>query len=217
MKNVNLYNQDGSLCLEAQTLLSRKPDDISMGEWRKKLKKFRAQLSAEDLKEFNRVKATAANAIWRAENPEKAKVVNANWRAENPEKAKAVNAIWRAENPEHTASYTSNYHMQRSSRDPLYRLQCNMRIMGNRVVKQLALGKKPACTKKWQGCTAEELKTHFESLFTEGMYWDNYGEWHVDHIRPVSSFAPEEWEQINHYTNLQPLWAEDNLSKSDSW
>lgn len=228
----NLYNQDGSLCSEAQLLLSSKPDDISMGEWRKELKEFRVQLSAEDLKEFNRIKAKAANASWRAANPEKAKSVNANWRAENPEKAKSVNANWRAENPEkaktlnaiwrdenheYIASYVNNYRKQRKANDPLYRFQCNMRIMGNRVVKQLALGKKPACTLKWQGCSAEELKTHFESLFLEGMTWDNYGEWHVDHIRPVSSFASEEWEQINHYTNLQPLWAKDNLSKGDSW
>ena len=111
----------------------------------------------------------------------------------------------------------NDYHKQRKAKDPLYRLHCNMRSIGNRVVKQLSLGKKPACTEKWQGCTAEELKAYLESLFTEGMTWENYGEWHVDHIRPVSSFAPEEWEQINHYTNLQPLWAEDNLSKSDSY
>ena len=69
-------------------------------------------------------------------------------------------------------------------------------------------------TFKWIGCSPEELKTHLESLFTEGMTWQNYGEWHVDHIRPICSFTTEEWEQVNHYTNLRPLWAEDNLAKS---
>jgi hypothetical protein len=49
------------------------------------------------------------------------------------------------------------------------------------------------------------------------MSWDNYGQWHIDHIRPISSFKQEEWEQINHYTNLQPLWAEDNLKKSNKY
>ena len=239
MKSISLYNQEGSLCSEAQLLLSTKPDDVSMLAWRKTLKEFGSRMSAEDLKEFKRLrnkqnsakwrtenieKAKQSSSDWRAENPEKTKENNANWRAENPdycanwrtknpEKSKENNANWRAENPEYAASYINNYHKQRKAKDPLYRLQCNMRIMGNRVVKQLALGKKPACTLKWQGCTAEELKTHFESLFQEGMTWDNYGQWQVDHIRPVCSFSAEEWEQINHYTNLQPLWAKDNYSK----
>ena len=70
-------------------------------------------------------------------------------------------------------------------------------------------------TFKWIGCSPEELKAHLESLFTEGMTWENYGKdgWHVDHIRPICSFTAEEWEQVNHYTNLRPLWAEDNLAK----
>jgi hypothetical protein len=246
MKSISLYNQDGSLCSEAQLLLSGKPDDMSIVEWRKKFKEFKFWLTPADLKEFGRLKAKAVNVNWRAQNPEKAKAVNVNWRAqnpekakenntkwraenpekakenntkwraENPEKAKENNTKWRAENPERSASYIKNYHKQRRAKDPLYRLQHNMRVMGNRVVKQLSLGKKPACTEKWQGCTAEELKAYLESLFTEGMSWENYGEWHADHIRPVSSFAPEEWEQINHYTNLQPLWWQDNLSKSNN-
>ena len=235
----SLYNQDGSLCSEAQLLLSSKPDGTSLSEWRNRMKEFKSQLSAEDHKVFKRLrtnsssakwydnnseKAKSLHALWRAENPdydakrhaenpEKRKILNLNWRTKNPEKSKEINANWKVENPEHAASYINDYHKQRKAKDPLYRLQYNMRIMGNRVVKQLALGKKPACTEKWQGCTAEELKTYFESLFQEGMTWDNYGEWHVDHIRPVCSFSAEEWEQINHYTNLQPLWAADNYSK----
>ena len=232
LKMKKLYNQDGSLCSEAQLLLYPKPEDISMAEWRKRLKNFRVQLSAEDLKEFNVVKAEECNANWRAKNPERVKKIKAlwfvenfervkqnsvNWRAKNPERVKQNTVNWKAKNPEYTTAYNNTYHKQRKAKDPLYRLHCNMRSMGNRVVKQLALGKKPANTFTWVGCTAEELKTRFESLFTEGMTWENYGEWHVDHIRPVSSFAPEEWEQINHYTNLQPLWAKDNLLKGDSW
>ena len=56
MKNVNLYNQDGSLHPEAQFLLSSKPDDISRGEWIKLVRKFKSSLSAEDLKEFKKLK-----------------------------------------------------------------------------------------------------------------------------------------------------------------
>jgi hypothetical protein len=51
------------------------------------------------------------------------------------------------------------------------------------------------------------------------MTWENHGQygWHIDHIRPVSSFSAEEIMQVNHYTNLQPLWASDNIKKSNKW
>ena len=71
------------------------------------------------------------------------------------------------------------------------------------------------------GCTVQELVDHLESQFVDGMNWENYGSgengdhrdsWHVDHIVPLSKF---EGKYPNHYSNLQPLWAEDNMLKSD--
>lgn len=62
----------------------------------------------------------------------------------------------------------------------------------------------------------EEFKVHIESLFTNGMCWSNYGDWHVDHIIPVSKFDKlTPVYIINSLDNLQPLWAKDNLSKSN--
>lgn len=70
------------------------------------------------------------------------------------------------------------------------------------------------------GCSPEQLKHHLESQFTEGMSWENYGVkgWHVDHIIPCVSFDlsdPDQQRECFHYTNLQPLWWYDNLSKGD--
>lgn len=66
------------------------------------------------------------------------------------------------------------------------------------------------------GCTLEELKLHLEKQFTEGMSWDNQGEWHIDHIIPLNSATTEEeMYKLCHYTNLQPMWASDNIRKSD--
>lgn len=66
------------------------------------------------------------------------------------------------------------------------------------------------------GCSISELKVHLQAQFKPGMTWDNYGEWHVDHKRPCSLFnlsVPSEQRRCFHYTNLQPLWAAENLHK----
>lgn len=72
------------------------------------------------------------------------------------------------------------------------------------------------------GCSKTELINYLESQFSEGMTWENWSlnGWHIDHIRPISSFDlsdPAQVKECFHYTNLQPLWAIDNLKKSDLW
>ena len=79
---------------------------------------------------------------------------------------------------------------------------------------------KAANTMELIGCTVPELMAHLETQFTEGMTWENQGDWHIDHIRPCASFdltVPEQQRQCFHWSNLQPLWANDNLAKADSW
>lgn len=68
--------------------------------------------------------------------------------------------------------------------------------------------------------TTEELIKHLESMFEEGMSWDNYGEWHIDHIKPCSMFDHTDREQFLEcwsLDNLQPLWKIDNLVKGDRY
>lgn len=77
---------------------------------------------------------------------------------------------------------------------------------------------KQSKTMYYIGCSIEELWLYLESKFQQGMTRENYGEWHVDHIIPISSFdfttdTENTLKKCWHYTNLQPLWAEDNLSK----
>jgi len=69
-------------------------------------------------------------------------------------------------------------------------------------------------------CTLPELRAHLEKQFKPGMSWLNYGEWHVDHIRPCASFdfsEPTSLSQCFHYTNLQPMWGADNAEKNSRW
>ena len=70
------------------------------------------------------------------------------------------------------------------------------------------------------GCSPEELKAHLETTFTEGMSWDNYGEWHIDHIVPCAAFnQDDEQERMAcwNWRNLRALWGEENLKKSDAF
>jgi len=79
-------------------------------------------------------------------------------------------------------------------------------------------GKKSSRTIDLLGYSADDLKRHIESLFKEGMSWDNYGEWHVDHIKPVSLFnVDDDISIVNSLENLQPLWAFENLSKGNKY
>jgi hypothetical protein len=66
----------------------------------------------------------------------------------------------------------------------------------------------------------DQLMSYIENQFTDGMSWDNRDQWHIDHIRPCASFdltCPIQQSECFHYTNLQPLWAKDNLIKSDNY
>ena len=68
------------------------------------------------------------------------------------------------------------------------------------------------------GYSAEDLKNHMESLFLEGMSWENWGLWEIDHIRPISSFErTTDPKIVNSLTNLQPLWRKDNIAKRDKF
>lgn len=101
--------------------------------------------------------------------------------------------------------------------DPYFRLVQNLR---NRVGSAIKNNYKSMSTLELLGCSIEEVKEHLEKQFKEGMTWENYGKWHVDHIRPISSFDLTDVEQQKvcfHYSNLQPLWAEENLRKSNKY
>jgi hypothetical protein len=104
----------------------------------------------------------------------------------------------------------------RAKKDALFRLIVCAR---SRVAQALKRDGSPKSQRTIHliGCTAEQLKLHIESQFAKGMSWENRHEWHIDHIIPVSKFDlsdPEQQAAAFHYTNLQPLWAADNLRKS---
>jgi len=100
--------------------------------------------------------------------------------------------------------------------DPKRALRARLR---GRVSSAIRNGKK-ASTMELTGCNLDELKEYLGDRFLEGMSWENYGEWHIDHIRPCASFdltSEEEQKMCFHFTNLQPMWAKENIQKSDKF
>ena len=106
------------------------------------------------------------------------------------------------------------YHQQKSN--PAFKLARNARTRIWIALKGIT---KTDSTMDLIGCTRAQLMSHIESKFQSGMTWQNYGQWHVDHIKPCASFdlsQPEQQRECFHFSNLQPLWAADNLQKSDN-
>jgi len=119
-------------------------------------------------------------------------------------------------NPEKARQYYLSKRVLKGYRkaDPV---QVKLRKRLRKRIKNVLKGNpKSLSLTKSLGCTYKELKLYLESLFQPGMTWQNYGKWHIDHIRPCASFdlsKPEEQLKCFHFSNLQPLWAEENLSK----
>ena len=98
-----------------------------------------------------------------------------------------------------------------------FHLACNLRSRVSCILGKIKV-EKFCNTFDLLGCSIDELKGYLESKFENGMSWENYGKdgWHIDHIKPCASFdlrSELNQKKCFHYTNLQPLWWEDNLSK----
>lgn len=110
--------------------------------------------------------------------------------------------------------YDTEYRRIKIKTDIKFKLKIRLR---NRFAKVIKKGKKIKSVLKLLGCSIDYFKNEYlPSLFTEGMSWENYGKWHIDHIIPCASFdftKIEDQEKCFNYTNLQPLWADDNLKK----
>jgi hypothetical protein len=139
------------------------------------------------------------------------------WRKDKSNYLKEKHTEWRENNREHVNKYARDYERKRRAEDPKYRLGVRTRTAVWQLLKERGV-KKTNKTFNLLGYSIEELMTHLEVLFTTGMTWDNYGEWHVDHKIPMNSFQFESTDDIGFkecwkLNNLQPLWGPENLSK----
>ena len=105
----------------------------------------------------------------------------------------------------------------RKNNNPLYKLTFSIRNSIYNSINRMGYSKKDKSI-DILGCSFEHFMKYIEDQFLEGMTWENHGEWHLDHKTPVSWAETEEQiYELNKYTNFQPLWAKDNLSKGNKW
>jgi hypothetical protein len=146
------------------------------------------------------------------QNPERLKTYRVKYYNENILSIRENKKIYREKNREYFTNYHRNYNVERRKKDILFRVKHNVR---NRLWCAFKNGNwKKEGSEKLLGAKYEFVITYIESLFTKGMSWNNYGDWHIDHIIPLANAeTKEEAEKLCNYKNLQPLWAFDNLSK----
>ncbi len=136
---------------------------------------------------------------------------------DNAESLKEKARKYQQENKESRNIYLRKYIKEKRATDEAFHIVFSLRHRMRQAIKAQS-GEKALKSMELLGCTPKEACNHLESLWTEGMTWDNYGAngWHIDHIKPCDAFDltnPEEQKECFHYTNLQPLWAKDNLKK----
>jgi hypothetical protein len=160
---------------------------------------------------------SAADKRYVEKNKEKLSDYHKEWSKDNREHLRKTHSNWRELNKEHVDKYKRDYERNRRRIDPKYRLGARTRTAVYTCLKEANVAKYRS-TFLLLGYSLEELMSHLEALFTEGMTWDNYGEWHVDHKIPMNSFNFETTEDREFklcwcLDNLQPLWGAENLSK----
>lgn len=140
------------------------------------------------------------------------------WYEQNKEHRKQYLKEYREKNVDNIRKTKRDYERNRKSIDPLYKLISNFRTAIYQVLKENNVEKNKHYFDILK-YTPEDLIQHLEKQFTSDMTWENYGEWHVDHKKPITSFnfqemGDDEFMKCWSLDNLQPLWGEENIRKS---
>ena len=149
------------------------------------------------------------NKEYRLKNKENLKIAAKEYYLKNKERIKKYRKLWIKNNRD---KININFR-HKFKTNPKFKMR---QLLGNRIRKVLKGISKSASTMELIGCTIDELWVHLEAKFELQMTRENYGLWHVDHIIPGTVFdltEPEQQKKWFRYTNLQPLWATDNIKK----
>jgi hypothetical protein len=177
------------------------------------VEKNREQINEQKRKHYqeNKERLLKISKEYRLNNLEKIKKKQKERYLKNKDYISIVNKEYRKKNAEKLKEYVNN----RYRNDEKFRLRKVCRQLVRRMFISINTNKNQT-TREILGYTPDELKQHIEKQFKPGMNWDNYGEWHIDHIIPISTAKNlEEGIELSKLENLQPLWAEENLTKGN--
>lgn len=205
--------------------MTREEKNAYQREWNKK-NKDKKKAQNKKYRETHKEQIKECHKKWREKNRDKINEKSREKYKENPnlfyerkkryvennrEKVQQQNHNYKIKNRQKCAYYAR----EKRRNDPRYKLNSNL----NSLIGQYTRGKGYKGDKTIReiiGCDIDFFIEHMKSQFTEGMTLENYGKWTIDHIIPISTAkTDEDLEKLNHYTNLQPLWASDNYRKSN--
>jgi hypothetical protein len=221
-KPVNLFRKKRNQCKACYTAKQREyhqqnKEGIAAYQrehYQKNKEKFAA--NNREYRQQHKEEIIAYQRKYRQENKEEIIAYQRKYRQENKEKLTAKQREYQQENKEKIAAYQR----QRYRLDPEFNLICRLRRRMAHAVKAAGLDKKCDSSSELLGISPQGLKEWLEAQFTEGMTWENRSDWHVDHIIPCDAFdlTVDQNQRICFwYKNLQPLWIEDNLQKSNAY
>lgn len=223
---------------EAQKLKKSARMDVWRSENREKLNGFARKYYAADPEKYR-----LANKVWAAKNPEKVKQIYQSWASENKDAIKEYrdqyhlehkvernqqakqwksrnadlirlySAQYKEKHKDRLREYSKEYIKEKIKNNPVFAMKNRVRILILNQIRAMGYTKRSR-THEILGCNWEFFKSHIERQFSKGMTWENRSEWHIDHIRPLATASTEDDVMaLNHFTNLRPIWAKDNLSK----
>ena len=196
----------------------REQNKERISEQKKQYREQNKERIREQKKQYyqqNRERVNEYQKQYREQNKERVNEYQKQYREQNKERVNERQKQWQKQNNARIREMERLNSKKRRDTDPLYKMTRTIRSLMYNSIKKQGYSKRSK-TYKILGCDFETFKKHIERQFTKGMNWNNHGEWHYDHIIPISSAQTEEEViKLNHYTNFQPLWAEDNLRKSN--
>ena len=191
-------------------------------EYFKRYRRENREKLLEKQRRYRKENQGASDKKYYKKNREKLLLKAKEWKKNNIEKIREQSKKdyeKKKDNPKYK-EYKKGWEKERKRKDPQYRLKSNFGTLIWYALKEKGSSKNGYSWEKIVNYTTQELMEHLENQFIEGMTWNNYGKWHVDHIKPISSFnftsyEDDEFQECWALNNLQPLWAQDNLIKSN--
>lgn len=214
---LEFYKKKGRTGLSGYSSSCKECVKIKKAEYYENNKEYIGDKNKE-YKENNKDYYFEYNKIYRENNKERLDSYAYKWREENKEEVKSKRAAYYQENKEEIKKKSNLYIKEKMKTDSLFKLTRGIRSLILLSFKN-QFTEKSKRTTEILGCSFEEFKIYLESMFDENMNWDNQGiYWHMDHIKPISlASKKKEVYELNHYTNFQPLYWKDNLTKSNKY